>query len=279
MQHAGVSEPPPAPRFRTDLYAGTAAYYDRFRRPYPEPLFTDLRGRLPLTGAGRLLDLACGTGQVSLPLAPDFIETVAVDLEPETVAFAARKDTERGQSRITWTVGAAETVTAQGPFDLITVGTAFHRLDRPAVARRMREWVADDGAVALLWSGVPSDGEGPWQHELRRLIEEWVDRAGVADRVPANWAGAMAECSHREVLERSGFVYTGRFEFRRGETWTVESLIGFMYSTSILSRDALGTATDEFETDVSRRLARFGRAGVFRCDATYAYELARPLRA
>ena len=46
------------PRFRTDLYAGTAEFYDRFRPHYPDALFDDLRARLPITGGGRLLDSA-----------------------------------------------------------------------------------------------------------------------------------------------------------------------------------------------------------------------------
>ncbi len=265
----------PDPQPRSHLYAGTAQFYDRFRPPYPDALFADLRTRLPVTGTGRLLDLACGTGQVTVPLAADFDEVVAIDLEPETVAFARGKVEDRGPSGITWAVGAAETAKVDGPFDLVTVGTAFHRLDRPVVARRMREWVADDGAVALLWSGVPSDGEEPWQRELRQLIADWIDRAGVADRLPAGTA--VEEPSHREVLERSGFAYGGRFEFTRTATWTHESLVGFLYSTSILSKKALDAATQEFEADVSRRLARFTTDGTFRCEAGYAYELARPV--
>jgi trans-aconitate methyltransferase len=58
--------------FRTDLYRGTAAFYARFRPPYPASLLEDLAARLPVSGRGRLLDLACGTGQAALPLAKRF---------------------------------------------------------------------------------------------------------------------------------------------------------------------------------------------------------------
>jgi SAM-dependent methyltransferase len=55
--------------FRRDLFRGTAGYYDRFRAPYPQALIDDLAGRpgpgAGPGGAGRLLDLACGTGQLS----------------------------------------------------------------------------------------------------------------------------------------------------------------------------------------------------------------------
>src|SRR5437764_928815 len=121
-----VSGPMPVPHFRADLYRGTAEFYDRFRPPYPDELFVDLRARLPITGTGRLLDVACGTGQVAFPLAGGFVETVAIDLEPEAVAYAQAKDAQQGPTGITWSVGAAETVAVDGTFELITVGTAFH---------------------------------------------------------------------------------------------------------------------------------------------------------
>ena len=52
------------PEFRADLYRGTARFYDEFRVAYPHHLLDDLRVRARITGAGRLLDLACGTGQI-----------------------------------------------------------------------------------------------------------------------------------------------------------------------------------------------------------------------
>ena len=55
--------------FRRDLYRGIAHDYDQFRVPYPRSLIDDLAERSGATGRGRLLDLACGTGQVTFALA------------------------------------------------------------------------------------------------------------------------------------------------------------------------------------------------------------------
>jgi 2-polyprenyl-3-methyl-5-hydroxy-6-metoxy-1,4-benzoquinol methylase len=148
--------------FRTDLYRGTARYYDRFRPPYPEALLEDLCRRLPVTGRGRLLDLACGTGQIAFPLADRFAEVWAVDQEPESVAFAKAKAEAEGVSNIRWSAGAAETLDLDGPFELVAVGNAFHRLERSAVARRMFSWLEPEGGVALLWGGTPGRGSQPW---------------------------------------------------------------------------------------------------------------------
>jgi ubiquinone/menaquinone biosynthesis C-methylase UbiE len=53
------------------LYRGTAECYDRFRPRYLATLVDDLRARVHFDDAGRVLDLACGTGQVAFALAGD----------------------------------------------------------------------------------------------------------------------------------------------------------------------------------------------------------------
>jgi SAM-dependent methyltransferase len=68
--------------FAVDLYQGTAEYYDRYRLPYPEAMTEDLIARTGVSGHGRLLDLACGTGQLAFPLRRSFAEVWAVDREP-----------------------------------------------------------------------------------------------------------------------------------------------------------------------------------------------------
>ncbi|MFF4213285.1 hypothetical protein ACFYZE_28865 [Streptomyces sp. NPDC001796] len=61
-------------RFEPGLYQGTAAYYDRFRLPYPDAMISDLVRRTTPSGSGRLLDLASGTGQFAFPLRGWFAE-------------------------------------------------------------------------------------------------------------------------------------------------------------------------------------------------------------
>lgn len=50
------------------LFEGTAWHYARYRPGYPEVFFDDLIRRFGLDGTGRLLDLGCGTGQLTVPL-------------------------------------------------------------------------------------------------------------------------------------------------------------------------------------------------------------------
>jgi SAM-dependent methyltransferase len=263
------------PRFRKDLFQGTAEYYDRFRPPYPAVLLDELRDRVRLGPRSRLLDLACGTGQIAFALAQDVAEVWAVDQEPESVEFGQGKAQRLGLSGIRWMAAAAEDVALEGPFDLVAIGNAFHRLDRDTVARRLVPHLTDCGCVALLWSGTPWLGDRPWQGVLHETLERWRDAVDARDRVPEGWEAAMVRDPNERVLRRAGLSYEGLFGFSVAECWSVESLIGFVYSTSFLNRTVLGQRTDAFEADLRDKLLAARPDGVFEQDLTFAYELAR----
>jgi SAM-dependent methyltransferase len=258
-------------RYRRDLFAGTAEDYDRFRPPYPDALIADLVGRVPLGDGSRVLDLACGTGQVAFALAPHVGAVEAVDQEPEAVALGAAKAARLGIAGMSWRVGRAEDVSLGGLYDLVTIGNAFHRLDRPQVAARLLPRLADGGCVALLWGGSPTPGDAPWQQAMDATVERWRDLLGARDRVPDGWAEAMARHPHREVLRDAGLVDEGPCDVEVALHWTVDSLVGFVRSTSALGAAVLGDRSDEFAADLRSAIG----AGPFVATTTFTCELAR----
>ena len=154
------------PVFRRGLYRGTADYYDRFRLPYPQALTEDLAHRSGADGTGRLLDLACGTGQVCFALHVRFAEVWAVDQEPEMAARVRDKARAAGLPHVRALAASAEDLSAPGAsFDLVTIGNAFHRLPRDAVAVRAFGWLRPGGFLALIWGSrrgtARSRGSGP----------------------------------------------------------------------------------------------------------------------
>jgi SAM-dependent methyltransferase len=70
-------------RSRGGLFTGTAWHYARYRPGYPQVFFDDVVQRFHLDGTGRLLDLGCGTGQLTLPLAEHVTEAVGMDPSPK----------------------------------------------------------------------------------------------------------------------------------------------------------------------------------------------------
>jgi SAM-dependent methyltransferase len=118
-------------RSRGGLFTGTAWHYARYRPGYPQVFFDDLVQRFHLDGTGRLLDLGCGTGQLTLPLTEHVTEAVGMDPEPEMLAEAARQAHAAHVANATWVQGNSADLPGEfGRFRLVTMGRSFHWMDR-----------------------------------------------------------------------------------------------------------------------------------------------------
>jgi SAM-dependent methyltransferase len=245
------------------LYAGTAEYYSRYRPPYPPSLVTKLSERFALDGRGRLLDLGCGPGSVAIPLAPLFEEVIAVDPEPDMLAEARRVARERGATNIRFRCARAEELDDSiGRFRLVSAGNSFHWMDRERVLDLVYPIIEREGGIAVVGhgDGIPPRPPVPWRAAINRVVDRYV---GSERRKPY---GEL----HQPVIARSGFVgleeYTEDFE----PEWTVDSILGNLYSMSYCSRRLLGDRAGDFERDLRAALAEVcpsgrltGEVGVF----------------
>ena len=263
------------PHFPADLYRGTARFYDEFRVGYPQSLLDDLRVRTQLTGAGRLLDIACGTGQIAFPLAASFAEVWALDQEPDAIDFARAKALRLGVDNVRWIAGRAEDLDADDSFDLVAIGNAFHRLPRRAIADLAMRTLVAGGHLALLWSYPPWDGSTNWQRVLSDTVLRWTRKPASGEWVPSDRFYQAPEQSDAEVVASAGFTIVGTFDFEIPYEWSVETLTGFMYSTSVLSQRALGPNVQAFEADLREQLLAVEPEGVFREEIGFSYTLAR----
>jgi SAM-dependent methyltransferase len=265
------------PRFRADLYRGTADWYDTYRLPYPQELIDDLARRAGADGTGRLLDLACGTGKVAFALRNSFAEIWAADQEPDMIDMASSKAAaSKDAARFRFVTGAAEDLDLPaGTFDLVTVGNAFHRLRRDIVAGHIRRWLRPDGHLALLWGGTPTDGDEPWQQMLRAVMQRWQDRNGADQRLPPSYAAARRARPDLVVLAEAGFELAREAEVGYSRSWTLDEIAGFVASTSVLSLAALGDRAPEFDAELRDALRASQPSGGLRQYVTFRYQLAR----
>jgi SAM-dependent methyltransferase len=263
--------------FRRDLYRGTASYYDRFRVPYPKVLFDDLLERLPAADRGMLLDLACGTGQITFALHDRFAEVWAADQEPEMTDMVRQKAAAAGIANIRVLTATAEDLPAPAAsFDLVAIGNAFHRLPRAAVAASALRWLRPGTFLTLLFSGInPWEGEAPWQRAMASVVTHWRSKAADGDRIPPGYERDRQERPDLAVLQQAGFEVIGAYQFLTVHAWTVETLTGYAFSTSVLSRAALGGDAPGFEADLRRELGPFASAGALRQTIDFNYMLAR----
>jgi ubiquinone/menaquinone biosynthesis C-methylase UbiE len=269
----GVSE---ALKFDPGLYRGTAGYYDRFRVPYPQAMLDELLGFVQPSGHGRLLDLACGTGQISFAIAEQFAEVWAVDQEPDMIRVVREKARVSGPSHVRAIVSPAQELDApSGGFELVAIGNAFHRLRRETVAADLFRWLQPNGCVALLWGTGPwITPAAPWEQAIVSVLSQWQSKLEVESRVPAGWEDVRRKRPDAEVLRGAGFEVIRSSRFPTVHEWSVEALIGLVYSTSFLPRAVLGDRVEMFEGDLHRALDRFEARNELNETIDFGYELA-----
>lgn len=163
------------------LYQGSAAYYAQGRVAYPPELVDRLVAELVLDGHGRLLDVGCGPGSLTLLLAPWFERATGLDADPQMLAEGRRHALAAGITNVDWVSLRAEDLpTDLGPFRAATLAQSFHWMDRPRVARLLHAVLAADGVVvhvhATTHQGIDSDAPLPHPRPPRREIDALVKR-------------------------------------------------------------------------------------------------------
>jgi SAM-dependent methyltransferase len=270
--------PETPPNMRADAFAGLADDYVRFRLPYPAAMLEALLADARLPAAPRLLDLAAGPGRVSLPIADRFAEVWAIDQEPDMIAAGQREAVRREISNVRWSVGRAEDCDApSGGFDLVTIGEAFHRLDRPNVARRVLAWLKPGGALVTLGLGGAVGAAPLWRQVMAHVVRDFVGepsrRLGAPNATPAD---ELAD-QERDIRE-AGFVEVVSHDFTVEHVWTLKTLLGNARSMSFLSPRALGARHAAFEAALGRALGACEPSGRYAETIGCGYTIARKLR-
>jgi ubiquinone/menaquinone biosynthesis C-methylase UbiE len=264
------------PSFPPDAFAGTASYYVRYRVPYPERFLRDLVQRSGLTGEGRLLDLACGPGRLALALISSFREIWAIDLEPEMIEAGRIEAARMGAGNIRWIVGRAENLDApRASFELVTAGEAFHRLDQQVVATKALRWLKPGGHLATLGCYSILSEREPWQRIVMEVVLRWTKRASRDGDGPEPRKPGIGPDHDERVLSQEGFADVASYPTVEPHDWTIESILGYLYSTSTCSRKVLGAGADEFEADLRAALVSFEPAGIYREGIQWGFTIGR----
>jgi ubiquinone/menaquinone biosynthesis C-methylase UbiE len=137
-----------------EQYDRLAASYDERWRAYVSGTLGFLRGRLRLSGGERVLDVACGTGELERMLISVHpgLNITGVDIS-ENMLSVAREKLAAHESVGFRRGGAEELPFPSGTFDVVVTANSFHYFDNPTVALlEMRRVLRPGGrAVVLDW--------------------------------------------------------------------------------------------------------------------------------
>jgi len=191
---------------------------------------------------------------------------------------ARSKAARAGASNVRWIVGRAEDVDApEDSFELLVIGNAFHRLDRCRVARCALSWLAPGRCIAIAGSSSLGTGKEEWQALTRRVLGRDRPQEQAASRmIPGGTPGAAERMlSHQEVLTQAGFGEVEQYDFPTPHVWTLDSLLGYLSSTSFATKGSLASSARSTEEGLRRELLAHDASGTYPETIAFYYILGR----
>ncbi|MFC6086853.1 class I SAM-dependent methyltransferase [Sphaerisporangium aureirubrum] len=131
------------------IFDEDAELYDRARPAYPPELFDALAELAGIGPGRRVLEIGCGTGQATLPLAERGCEIVAVELGP-AMARVARRNLAAFPSAEVVTAAFEDWPLPERPFDAVVSATAFHWIDPAVRVAKSAAALRPGGALATI---------------------------------------------------------------------------------------------------------------------------------
>jgi SAM-dependent methyltransferase len=245
--------------FEARRFRSTAAFYTRFRVPYPDPLIARVAERAGLKAGDRLLDLGCGPGQLGIAFARiSGADVTGLDPEPEMLE-TARAEAAAAAVSVEFVEGSSYDLGPRfAPLKMTVMGRSFHWMDRPATLEALDRITASDGCVVLFGdrhiAATPA-----WREAVNGLAETFAPtrNADRERRKGPDWT------PHEAVLLQSAFNDLERIGIVRERTLTADDVVGRAFSTSVTSPETLGDRADAFEAELRAALTRLSPDGQF----------------
>jgi SAM-dependent methyltransferase len=192
------------------IFDDVAELYDRVRPGYPAEIIAALAASAGIRAGTRILEIGCGTGQLTAPLVALGADVTAVELGPRMAAIAAAKTGAR--------IVVADFDSWAGPrggFDLVVSATAFHWLDPDTRLARIADLLRPGGALATIDTyHVLGGSEAFFAAAQRAIYPRWLPGVDPAERRPM-----AEEIRHSRDLERGGLFGPTTFHRR---TWDAD---------------------------------------------------------
>lgn len=235
--------------YKPERFDKAVEHYVAARSRYAPELVDWLAEDARIAGK-RVLDLGCGPGFLANALAPKAASVLGLDPSPNMIA-AARAD---AASNVRFEIGSSEDLGhVDAPVQLVTMGRAFHWMNREQTLTDLDPLLAKDGAIAVINDSVAKIPMNAWwrafnAHSKRyAVLDEYNQYRASDDWIP-----------HEQVLEASAFSDLRRISVFQRHSWTFQRLVRHTYSRSSTTEALMGEQMAAFEEEARATLAPFG---------------------
>jgi SAM-dependent methyltransferase len=204
--------------FYPERFKNASRYYTTGRPTYPRLLAGRVASLVGLSAREDVLDLGTGPGFLAIDFAPLARGVTAVDPSQEMLGAAAENARAAG-AQVRFVRGSSYELGPQlGRFKLVTIGRAFHWMDRPATLAALDALIEPGGGVSLFGESYPDVPENAW----RKAFQDSIDAYSTED--PAR-PKIRASASNESVLLESSFDHLERISVLERRRTPVERFV------------------------------------------------------
>jgi SAM-dependent methyltransferase len=229
---------------RRQSFDEAAEDYNRWRAGYPQAVIEDIVASGHIETYSRVLEVGCGTGQLSVPLAERGVELVAVELGRNLAAFARRNLARFPHAQVE-NASFEDWYLPAEPFDTVVVANTFHWLDLELRFSKSARALKPGGYLTIGHAQHIRGGTPDFFEETQRFYLKW----GLSD--DPNFqppAGRDAPIGYPELDDRQEFGPVRRDRFEIPQHHTAESYVGWLRTDSLIAtldpRDREGFLVD-----------------------------------
>jgi SAM-dependent methyltransferase len=237
-------------------FEAAAKHYLAGRPAYAKGLISRIANNLSLGADDVVMDLGCGPGQLAMMFAPFAGSVLAIDPSVDMLAIA--QHAARDVPNVHFKLGSSFDIGPElGTFKLVTIGRAFHWMDRPGTLLQLNGMIASGGAVALFGDSHPKHRANAWVEPYKTLIDEYA--AYDAERSKRRSAGWV---SNEEILLASPFARLERWSVIEKRTLPSAQLVERALSMSSISEARIGSRINQLVDDVAQLASRWSDGGI-----------------
>jgi ubiquinone/menaquinone biosynthesis C-methylase UbiE len=239
---------------RTNFYPhrfkDASRYYTTGRPWYPKRLAERVANLVGLTAGQDVLDLGTGPGFLAIDFASLANAVVAVDPSPEMLA-EARQNARRASVDVRFVQASSYELGAHlGRFKLVTIGRAFHWMNREETLKALDPLIEPGGAIAIFGTSYPDVPTNVWQKSFQNILD------GYSTEDPAR-PQIRAATAHEAVLLSSAFDHLERVAVLESRRTPVERLVDRALSFASTWHGRPGSREEDLAVDVRKAFAPY----------------------
>lgn len=207
-----------------------AALYNQYRVGYPPDVVAKIIDWGHICLGSRVLEVGCGTGQLTRPLLEHGAHVDAVELGQSLAGLARLNLAAYSQLSIT-VARFEEWALPSSPFDAVVCATSYHWLDRKVRAQRCAQALRAGGSLVVVYPHYVSGEHLSFFEDTQQYYVKWGLSTAPYFRLPN---ASQVPTKYQDIDECPDFSTVERHYIPKTRTFTRDEYVGLLQTDSLI---------------------------------------------